>query len=186
MRLLLVLFGCAHLCLVLWYYPSSIFISVLSLGCMYDNFVVALVPRPWMALHGPRYVLHAVILPLLIPLAARLNPHGLAWSSPALVSFCVAGLILYGLVTDVAHLKLQVDHQSERVYNAGRRGPPLATIASNILFIVMMWSHGGLAFWGAVFILVINALFASNKQYGFIVGNAAEVVFVACLFQASY
>ncbi|MFV8784220.1 hypothetical protein ACNKU7_17500 [Microbulbifer sp. SA54] len=188
----------SHLALFVWTLRlRRAGLPVLILRCLllalaFDNLVIALGPflMPsglYVSLSMLRFWVHAILLPLLLVFVAgvvqgfsnRLRPwlFGIAWA--------LAGLaIAYGYLFDLAPLKLvPADYYPRLVAADGQ--PPFATIAVNLCVVlagVWVWRCGRWPwlFLGALQIFVINGA-AAGREWGFIFGNIAELVFVVSL-----
>lgn len=136
-----------------------------------------------------RFVLHAALLPLLVPFAlSALRASGAPIARrPWFVAGCwliALGAWCYGFWYDLGGLALQTVLGHQR-YVAFSALPPFGTIAVNLLLIPLafiLWRRSGwyLMLFGALFILLVNGALGS-QPWGFIAGNGAEVVFILCL-----
>ena len=199
-------FAIAHLALLGWSFvfaggdaPRLWIPRLLLVGMIYDNLVLTLgnigVGSAWYAVASSgRFVLHAALLPLLIPYAlavlrgTNVPPVERGW----FVAGCwllALGAWSYGLWHDVGNLTLEtVDVFGHLRLASTVALPPLGTIAVNLLLVVLafvLWRHGGrpLLLAGALFILLVNAAVGA-QPWGYLVGNGAEVVFMLCLLAA--
>ena len=193
----------AHLALLGWSFaiPGSgaarLWIPRLLLaGMIYDNLVLALgnvgVGSDWYAAASTgRFVLHAALLPLLVlyglatlrASTVPLAPRGWFVACCWLLALTAWG---YGFWQDVGRLELAVEEVFGHLRLASTSPlPPLGTIAVNLLFVVqafVLWRHTRqpLLLAGALFILLANAA-VGGREWGYLVGNGAEVVFMFCI-----
>ena len=199
----LIAYVAAHLALLGWSFtfrpnasPRLWIVRCMLVGMVYDNLVLTLgnigVGSGWYATASTgRFVLHAAILPLLIPLslsAIRAANIPIADRRGFLVSCWLVALAAwgYGFWHDVGQLELA----SAEVFGHRRLTsladlPPFGTIAVNLLLIPLafiLWRRTGwpLLFAGALGILLVNAAVGA-RSWGYLAGNGAEVAFVLCL-----
>ena len=164
---------------------------------VYDNAVLTLgnvgVGSSWYAAASTgRFVLHAALLPLLIPYALS----ALRVSGAPIAKRCgfVAGCALvaaaawcYGIWQDVLGLELAAAEVLGHLrLSSAAALPPLGTIAVNLALIAlafMLWrrTRWPLLLAGALFILLANAA-TGGWPSGYLVGNAAEIAFMLCLY----
>jgi hypothetical protein len=174
------------------------FLRILLFGMCYDNLFQALGPYAigsdwYLQLNYPRYILHAGVLPFLtlfglfIMRRAKVRVADKQGFQVFCVLFTVAALI-YGLwhevwlldlvvTADLGHTKLSSDSEL----------PPIATILTNLLVLLMAASVWRVAHWrwfflGALFIFLVNGATAS-MAWGFLAGNMAEIVFIIALLK---
>lgn len=182
-----------------WPWPASARLWILRLllvGMIWDNLMLALgnigVGSAWYAAASHwRFVLHAVLLPLLIPFAgAVMRTVGVAIAQrpwlPVFCWLCAGAACGYGLGHDVWGLQLA----AEQVFGHARltsvaAAPPWGTIAVNVLLLFMGWLVWRRAGWpllllGALFILLLNGALGA-QPWGYVAGNGAEVAFILCL-----
>lgn len=174
----------------------KLFLYLLLLGLIYDNLVLALGNMLvgtdiFLLISLPRFVLHATILPFLALFSfSTMQVAGVPFSDKVRIPvFAFTALALgYGLFHDVLGLDLgPVEKYGHWHMTNLAGGPPLATIATNIIAIIMgalVWRAKG-PFWlfaGAVFAFVLNTL-AAPHPWSFISSNLIEVVFVFCLLK---
>jgi len=197
------IFAAAHVALLIWSFrlasPTSArlwIIRLLLAGMIYDNLMLALgnigVGSGWYAAASTgRFVLHAALLPLLIPFALsamRACEVALA-SRRAFVLFCwlvAVAAWCYGFWHDVGQLVL-VPHEVMghlRLTSAAEL-PPFGTIAVNLLLLplaYLIWRRAGSPWLlaGASFILIVNGAVGA-QPWGFVAGNGTEMLFVLCL-----
>ena len=117
--------------------------------------------------------------PRQVPVAGRRDLTAFCWLV-VLAAWC------YGLWHDVGGLELVV----VEVFGHSRLTsvsdlPPFGTIAVNLLLIPLafiLWRRTGwpLLLVGAAFILLVNGAVGA-EPWGYVAGNAAEVVFILCL-----
>ena len=165
-------------------------------GMVYDNLALTLgnvgIGSAWyVGATTGRFVLHAALLPLLIPfslavlraaqvpVAGRRDLTAFCWLV-ALAAWC------YGFWHDVGGLQLV----AVEVFGHSRLTgvsdlPPFGTIAVNLLLIplaIILWRRTGwpLLLVGAAFILLVNGAVGA-EPWGYVAGNASEVVFILCL-----
>ena len=172
---------------------------LLLAGMIYDNLVLTLgnagVGSAWYAAASSgRFVLHAALLPLLVPYALAalraaavpLAQRGWFVAGCWLVAMTAWG---YGFLHDVGRLELAVEEVFGHLRLANSAPlPPLGTIAVNLLLVVLafaLWRHARrpLLLVGALFILLVNAAVGA-RPWGYLAGNGAEVVFMLCLLVA--
>lgn len=189
-----------HLGLFLWSLrlPRSglplLFLRCLLLALSFDNLVVALGPllhsSPlYWAMSTLRFWVHAMLLPfLLVFVAGIISPlvknkgvrMGLSVSAWGIALLAVA----YGYVADLASLDLvPADFYPRLVAAEGQ--PPIATIVVNLFVVIAglwLWRMAGWPwlFAGALQIFLINGATAGH-EWGFIAGNAAELLFTISL-----
>ena len=176
--------------------PRLWFLRLMLFGMAYDNLALALgnlgVGALWYeAISYPRFLLHALILPLLVPFAlsamrvcaipiARRRWFAIGCWLLAAIAWC------YGLWQDVGGLELRAETAlgHARLTSASDI-PPLATIAVNLAVLALsfvIWRRAGwsLFFLGCLFILLVNGATAT-LPWGLLAGNGAEAVFILCL-----
>ena len=193
----------AHLALLAWSLrfdsPASSRLWILRLmlaGMIYDNLMLALgnagVGSSWyVSATASRFLLHALLLPLLIPFALS------AMRACAIPIAGRRGFVLgcwaiaaaawwYGFAYDVGGLALTPQEVlgHHRLTSAAAL-PPLGTITVNLALLPMaylIWRRAGwpLFFGAALFILLLNGS-TGGRSWGYLAGNGAEVVFVYCL-----
>ncbi|WNC72151.1 hypothetical protein RGQ13_18825 [Thalassotalea psychrophila] len=138
-----------------------------------------------------RFVLHVTVLPFLTVFTLKILQlgHVEIASKPLFISFCWAftsAALTYGIYQEVYLLELGPKSALgvEKLSNLSKI-PPIATILTNILVMIMAavllrvngWKW---LFLGALFIFIVNGATAT-LTWGFIAGNFAEVVFILCL-----
>ena len=176
----------------------SVFLFFLLFGLVYDNVLLSLgnilVGTDMFHIASlPRFILHACVLPFLalfslstmqfvnVPLSRNKVIVIPTYAFTALA-------LLYGVFHELPGLELGAveDYGLWRMTNMNG-GPPLATIAVNIVAIIMgafVWRVRGVAwlFVGALFAFVLNTL-AAPHAWSFVASNMVEVVFVFCLLK---
>ena len=202
----LVLYAAAHAALLAWSFAfagtrtaRTWIPRALLTGMIYDNGVLLLgnagVGSAWYAAASTgRFVLHAALLPLLIPYALsalRAGAVPLAHRR-GFVAFCwlvTSAAWGYGFLLDVGRLELvpQEVFGHLRLTSASAL-PPLGTIAVNLLLIPMAFMlrrRAGSPFLlaGALFILLCNGA-VGGQPLGYLAGNGAEVLFMFCVLSA--
>jgi hypothetical protein len=167
-------------------------VRALLAGLLYDNTVLALansaIDAPWFySASWMRYFLHVFVLPPLVVAALQLlGRAGVKWSGnrSALLFgavFAVAGCG-FGFATEIAGLELVQASLGEHVrFVSADAMPPLATIVSNVIVLVLaaiLWKKSGWPwlFAATVTILLVNGSLAGNV-WGIVAGNFAEVLF---------
>jgi len=172
-------------------------------GVLYDNSALLLSTlygaADWLKpFNYPRWWIHGTVLPLLslymfsllrhldLPAASRLWVKALFL---VVTSLCLAYGVWYEMLT------LELTSRSAGIadsllgtmerFGSVSKTPPLGTIFTNLFLIiwaVYLWRKTGWywLFAGALFIFIINAASVAFS-YGFILGNFAEVVFLAAL-----
>lgn len=177
----------------------QLFLSLLLFGLVYDNLALALGnivvgTGMFQIISLPRFIFHATILPFLTLFSlSTMQAAGVPASRNAVTVgiafvFTVLGLS-YGIFHDVAALQLgPVENYGHwRMTNLSGQ-PPFATIATNIVAIIMgalVWKARG-PYWlfaGAALAFVLNTL-AAPHPWSFISSNLTEVVFVFCLLKS--
>ena len=193
----------AHLALLAWSFrfggPASPRLWILRLmlaGMIYDNLILALgnagVGSAWyLTATTGRFVLHAVVLPCLIPFAlsamracavpiAERRGFVVGCWAIAAAAWC------YGLWFDVGGLRLAPEAVLGHLrLTSVSEVPPLGTIAVNLLLVPMaylIWRQVGwsLMLIATLFILLLNGG-TGGQRWGYLAGNGAEVAFVLCL-----
>ncbi|MGI9225908.1 MAG: hypothetical protein ACR2QX_15595 [Woeseiaceae bacterium] len=169
-------------------------VRLLLLGLIADNVILALsalaFEQSWY--HGAswlRYIAHVLLLPPLAYAALLLAQRaGIEWAtqSPArwaCIAFVVVA-ILFGLGTEIADLQLvQASLFGHDRYVSADAMPPIATILTNVVILVLsaaVWRKVGWPwlFLPALTILLVNGA-AAGQDWGIIAGNLAEIVFLA-------
>jgi len=175
-----------------------LFLRVLLCTLTYDNIALALGNTAngtsWFTeLTTMRFIFHATVLPFLTlfclstlgavkaPIANNTLFRGFAF-------LFTAAALIYGVWHEVMQLELGVieSYGHYRMTNLSPN-PPFATIATNILTIIMgamLWRAKGprWLFSGAFIIFLLNGALAS-QPWGFVSGNMAEVLFIVFLLR---
>ncbi|CAL9488982.1 hypothetical protein SUDANB121_03213 [Nocardiopsis dassonvillei] len=199
--LVFAVFALVHLCLTAWLVRLALtrrsagtWLAVLvAAGLVYDNGVVALGSTlgegPLLyALNLPRFVVHALVTPLLIVFAHNAaRDAGLGWARPRWVGAAFAGtaalLIAYGVVFELFELTLVAGTEGDALrYSAAEPAPPIPSIATILVLVGV-----GLAlavsrreFWmlaGAALMFLAAAVPTAPLA----VGNLGEVALIAGL-----
>ena len=202
---LLLLYAFVHALLLLGTFrferssASVWFLRAMLLAMAYDNVMMAVGPLAidsplYAPANVPRYIAHAGLLPFMLLFAVTM----LRRRGPSIVDKPAmrAGLVLftamalgYGFVMDVAQLELGPESILGHVRLVSLDSvPPFATILTNLLVLpvaALLWRRGGtgLLFSGALFIFIVNGA-TGAMPWGFLAGNAAEVVFIFCMLVA--
>jgi hypothetical protein len=203
LSILLLLFALCHLVLLAWTFVDndkhSAAIWVLRLllcGVLWDNLVQGsghwfIGGAGYEAVSYLRYLLHSAVLPLLVLFGLWvLGAAGVGVASSRLLrTSCwvfTLGAVAWGLYHDVYLMEfgaVSVMGVSKLVELSA--APPWATIASNLILVVMgaaVWRSAGWRwlFLGGLFILLVNGSTA-GQPWGFVAANFAELVFILSL-----
>ena len=171
-------------------------IRALLFGTCFDNAVQGLgfwmIDQPWFeGLSQLRYVLHALFLPFLVVFAIdvlakwHIEFAQKTWAVAGAWILTLAG-VCFGLYTDlVGHELVATEILGVHKYIAAETSPPLATIVSNLVVIVLaviLWRKVGWP-WLCIGALTIFAVNAGTAPFvwGFLAGNLAEVFFIGTL-----
>lgn len=168
-------------------------VRLLLLGLVADNLILALggiaFDAPWY--YGAswlRYFAHVLLLPPLALAALLLAQRaGLSWSGMPVARWAigvfVVAAILVGLGTEIVNLELVKEtlFGHDRYVSADAM-PPIATILTNLVVLVIagaIWRQAGWTwlFLAALAILLVNGS-SAGKEWGIIAGNLAEIVFL--------
>lgn len=171
-------------------------VRAMLFGMCWDNTTLLL--ADWFIGHSlyelanwPRFVFHAAFLPFLTIYALTMMQRSQIKLSlkPFFIGFCwlfTGCALLYGVLEDVFQLQLEVrEFMGHQRLTSASKTPPLATIGTNILILPMalsVWIRGKYPwfFLATLFIFLVNG--GSGAQpWGFIAGNAAEVIFTIAL-----
>ncbi|MBR8741667.1 hypothetical protein [Nocardiopsis sp. MG754419] len=172
--------------------PYLAMVALVTLGLVYDNGIVAvgrLVGEGAVleALNLPRFLVHALITPLLIIAAVGLaRGAGAPWARLRWVhgAFCslATALIVYGLLFEVVGLELVAGREGDALrYTAVDPSPPIPSIAAIVVLIIVgvaLWRRGG--GWmgvGAALMFVAAAL----PSLPLVVTNMGEVALIVGL-----
>ena len=200
---LLVGYLAAHLALLAWSCrldgPPSLRLVILRLllaGMIYDNLMLTLgnagVGSAWYAAASSgRFVLHAILLPLLIPFAlSALRACAVPIAERrGLVLACwavAAAAWAYGLWFDVGGLALTpAEALGHLRLTSAAALPPLGTIAVNLLLALLAYLLWRSADWpllliASLLMLLLNGA-VGGRDWGYLAGNGAEVAFMLCL-----
>ncbi|PSK89396.1 hypothetical protein CLV63_12632 [Murinocardiopsis flavida] len=167
--------------------------AAVAAGLVYDNGVVALGSTLGegdllYALNVPRFVIHALVTPLLIVFAAgAARDHGLAWARPRAVhaGFCLAAtaLIAYGVLAEVVGLSLVPGREGDALrYSAAETAAPIPSIATVVVLLavgllLLVRSRSGWMAAGAALMFAAAAVPSAPLA----VGNLGEVALIAGL-----
>ncbi|MBI1685582.1 hypothetical protein [Caulobacter hibisci] len=157
-------------------------LTVVVVALTWDNLIVAagaLIGAGDLlrALSVPRYVAHAVLTPLLIPIVfgiAQLRRRLWVWA-------LTGGLIALGVYTEIIKLHLELrEYAGTLRYAHAAAGPPIPAIATVLVLIgvgVLLWKREGVPWLclGAV------AMFASAGSGVFWLGNAGELILIVSI-----
>ena len=176
-------------------------LRILLLGLIVDNLALAIAPLAFESswyypLSELRYVAHVLVLPpLAVAAVAIANRAGIQWSlglsDLGFAAFFAAAAISYGWSTEIVNLQLVAETLYEHTrYVSAHASPPIATIATNAVILVVaaiLWRRSGWRwlFVGAASIFLVNGGFASS-DFGIVAGNIAEVLFVASWIATLY
>ena len=166
--------------------PFALFVIA---GLFYDNIVLGLgnlvgEGNTLRALSVPRYWIHAIGTPLMIPLALEIGKRcGLSWAGRRSRQWAAftAALILFGLDHDGIHQKLAFTTAGgvSRYANEAVTGPPVASVAviAVVMTVAIMIWHRGRSSTMAVcsLIMLIGAAIGATLP---LIGNLVEVFFV--------
>ncbi|TKB46063.1 hypothetical protein [Thalassotalea mangrovi] len=178
-------------------------LRILLFGVIYDNAILLCSSltgaTPGLEFYSElRWLFHAMILPVLglfsLSIITQVNPN-LKWRNG--FYFMFSGLVLagigYGLWGEYIHQQLvpatfsdpnQMIAPFER-FVAEYSSPPWATIGMNVVAIlcsIYVWIKGKWPWFslGAISIFLVNGA-AAGSDYGFMLGNIMEVLFIASL-----
>ncbi|WP_017585874.1 hypothetical protein [Nocardiopsis ganjiahuensis] len=172
--------------------PYLALVALVTLGLVYDNGIVAvgrLVGEGALleGLNHPRFLVHALVTPLLIIAAVGLARRaGAPWARPRWVhgAFCAlaTALIAYGLAFEVSGLELAAGREGDALrYTAVESSPPVPSIAA-ILVLVLVGSallrRGGV--WMGVGAAVMFAA-AAAPAVPLVLANLGEVALIVGL-----
>ncbi|HEY8570424.1 hypothetical protein [Microbulbifer sp.] len=171
------------------------FLRCLLLALAFDNLVIALGPLliawpGYVVLSTLRFWVHALLLPVLLVFVAcilceKLKSERVRNWLPR-IAWLLAGLaIAFGYIFDLASLELVVADFYPRLV-ASDAQPPFATIAVNLVVVISgiwLWrkAQWPWLFLGALQIFLLNGL-SAGREWGFCVGNIAELLFVFSLW----
>jgi hypothetical protein len=199
--LLFAAFALAHLCLTVWLVRSALsrrsphtwLVAVVAAGLVYDNGIVALgstigAGDLLLALNLPRFVVHALVTPLLIVFAAgAARDAGLAWARPRAVRagfwLLTAALVVYGVVTELVGLTLVPGREGDALrYSAAESALPVPAVATVVVLLVvgvalLVRARSGWMLLGAAVMFAASAVPAVPLA----VGNLGEVALIAGL-----
>ncbi|WOX05909.1 hypothetical protein [Microbulbifer pacificus] len=202
---LFVALALSHLSLFVWSWRQpavgfpSWFLRCLLLALTFDNLVIALGPilvesPSYLLLSTLRFWVHALVLPWLLVFVAcvlqgRVKSARVRYWLPPIACLLAAVAVIAGYVFDLASLELvRADYYPRLVASVAQ--PPFATIAVNLLVVIAgiwLWRTGKWPwlFAGALQIFLLNGV-AAGRDWGFCVGNMAELVFVFSLCATLY
>ncbi|QBY04531.1 hypothetical protein E2K93_09075 [Thalassotalea sp. HSM 43] len=175
-------------------------LRLLLCGVLYDNSMVMLssiygADESLQFANQMRWYAHSLILPFLSLFTYKMLQHAgykgadKLWCKALFIIVTVCALS-YGILHEILQLELTSKLLTSPVGEMERfvsvsKIPPLATIGTNLFAIIwaaVVWKKANWPwmFAGALCIFVINAASATS-QYGFVLGNLAEVIFIASL-----
>jgi hypothetical protein len=168
-------------------------LRALLLGLITDNLIVAAgafaIDESWYyGASWMRYLAHVLLLPpmafaALVLLQRAGSRFAVSQLARIATIFFVAAAISFGFVTEIAELELVRETVlGHPRMSSTHSGPPLATIATNLVILglaAMLWRtvRWPWLFAAALFIFLVNGA-AATTDWGIIAGNLAEVVFV--------
>lgn len=172
-----------------WY---LVLVAALTIGLVYDNGMVAvgrfIGEGPLLeALNHPRFVIHALITPTLVIVAVGMARRcGAAWARKRWVHavFCLVAtaLIVYGVVTEVLGLELEVERDGDAVrYSAVEASAPIPSIVAIVVLIavgIAVWRRGG--YWMAIGAAIMFVA-AAIQSLPLVLANTGEVALVVGL-----
>ncbi len=147
----LLLLTCLILSLMLWRRQKAWYLLLLAgvlFGLTYDNLIIGFGSvigegSSLQSLNFPRYVLHALLTPLLIIvglLLARNAGIDWAWGKKMTGFFVVMTVLMigYGVFTDIIQLELEATLENGvlRYTNAAAAGPPIPAIVAILMLII--------------------------------------------------
>ena len=207
MSTLFLLLGIAHLLFVvlavrLFLRNRSIYTAIAALvilGLFYDNLIVGLgnqigASETLEQLNAWRFILHALVTPTLIMFAvATVQRLGVGWAQSKL-SFTILGvltvlLIGLGIYEDIINLSLVLEQEwgTLRYVNANSAGPPIPSIVTVIVMIVVggfVWRQHKWAVLciGAILMFIMAGAGASIL----VISNIGEVLFAGSILLTDY
>ena len=154
--LVFAVFALAHLCLTVWLVGLAItrhsthtwMVALVAAGLVYDNGIVAIgssigAGDLLYALNVPRFLVHALVTPLLIVFAVgAARGLGLAWARSRAVhaAFCLLAtlLIAYGLTTEAVGHTLVPGREGDALrYSAAEATAPIPSVAAILVLILV-------------------------------------------------
>jgi len=207
LSILFLLMGIVHfafvvLALRLFLRNRSIYTAIAALvifGLFYDNLIVGVGSRigageTLQQLNSWRFILHALVTPTLIMFAvATAERLGIGWAQNK-TSFAILGiltvlLIGLGVNEDILNLSLVLEQEwgTLRYVNANSAGPPIPSIVTVIVMIVVggfVWRQHKWAvlFIGAVLMFILAGAGASILW----LSNIGEVLFAGAILWTDY
>lgn len=172
-----------------WY---LVLVGLVTLGLVYDNGMVAIGrfigEGPLLeALNWPRFLVHALVTPVLVIVAVGMARRcGAAWARKRWVHalFCLVAvaLMVYGFVTEVVGLELEVVRDGDAVrYSATETGPPIPSIVAIVVLIavgIAVWRRGG--YWMAIGSAIMFVA-AGIPSLPLVLANTGEVALIVGL-----
>jgi hypothetical protein len=170
-------------------------LALIALGLVYDNAVLALggligFGPALEALSGLRFLLHALLTPLLCLYAVELLPRAEVRQAVVLRARYAAGaltlaLISFGLMVEYLALRLAPARLNgvTRYMAVDRHGPPIPAIAATLVLIGVggvLWRRAGWP-WLALGALVMFGGSAAAASASPVIASAMEVVLLASL-----
>jgi hypothetical protein len=167
---------------------------LISFGLIYDNAILSLggligFGPALEALSGLRFLLHALLTPLLCLYAVELLPHAGVRRAVVLraryaAGMLTLGLIAFGLLAEYLPLRLApVRLNGVARYMAVDHGPPVPAIVATLVLIGvggMLWRRTGWP-WLALGALVMFGGSAAAASWSPVTGSAMEVALLASL-----
>lgn len=199
--LVFAVFALVHLGLTAWLVRLAVvrhsthtwLVAIVAAGLVYDNGIVALgstlgAGDLLYALNYPRFVVHALVTPLLVIFAVgAARDLGLAWARRRLVhaAFCLlaTGLIVQGLLAEVVGLTLVPGREGDALrYSAAEASAPIPSITAILVLVavglaLLVSARNGWMLLGAV--LMFAAAAAPSAPLA--VGNLGEVALIGGL-----
>ncbi|MFD6953021.1 hypothetical protein A6A08_17035 [Nocardiopsis sp. TSRI0078] len=194
-------FALAHLCLTVWLVRLALvrrsthtwLVAAVAAGLVYDNAIVALgsslgAGDLLLALNLPRFVVHALVTPLLVVFAVgAARDLGLAWARTRVAhagfSVLAAALVVYGVVVDLVGLTLVPGRGGDALrYSAAEPAVPVPSVATIVVLVLvgaalLVRARSGWMLLGAATMFAVSAV----PHAPLVVGNLGEVALIAGL-----
>ncbi|WP_150239623.1 hypothetical protein [Nocardiopsis quinghaiensis] len=199
--LVFAVFSVVHLCLTVWLVRLALvrhsthtwLVAAVAAGLVYDNAIVALgsslgAGDLLFALNLPRFVVHALVTPLLVVFAVgAARDLGLAWARSRAVhagfSVLAAALVAYGVVADLVGLTLVPGREGDALrYSAAEPTVPVPSVVTIVVLLLvgvalLVRARSGWMLLGAAIMTVVSAV----PDAPLVVGNLGEVALIAGL-----